>query len=317
MKIVLAQPLAIDRETLATLSEKVIQMGHELRIYEEDPKDQEELAQRLQEAEIAIVANYPVTAEALKQAAALRYLTIAFTGYDHVAMEECQRRGIQVSNASGYATDGVAELALGMIISLARRLVECDKTVRLGGTKAGLMGWELKGKKIGIVGTGAIGLRLAELLQPFQCRLLGYSRSESEAGKALGIEYMSLDEVLSRADVVSLHVPLNDQTRLLLNQARLEKMQAHALLINTARGPVVDSDALAEALRQGRLAGAAIDVFEKEPPIETDHPLLQAPNVLACPHVAFATEEAMVKRATIVFDNIEAWLQGRPKNLVQ
>ena len=316
MKIVLAQPLAVGRDALERLSGDLIRQGHELIVYEEDPRDQSELAQRLKEAEVAIVANYPVSAEALEQADSLKYLTIAFTGYDHVAMEACKKKGIQVSNAKGYATDGVAELTLGMILSLARRLVECDRVVRQGGTKAGLMGWELKGKKVGIVGVGEIGLRLAELLQPFQCRLLGYGRRESEAGKALGIEYMPLDELLSQADVVTLHVPLNDQTRLLINKARLEKMQAHALLINTARGPVVDSDALAEALREGRLAGAAVDVFEKEPPIETDHPLFQAPNVLACPHVASATEEAMVKRAAIVFDNIEAWLQGQPKNLV-
>ena len=165
-----------------------------------------------------------------------------------------------------------------------------------------------------MVGTGAIGLRVARIAQAFGCEVLAYSRTVKDVE---GIRFVDLKTLLSECDIVSLHTPLNDGTRGLMNRERIGWMKKDAVLINTARGPVVDSEALAEALSEGRIGGACIDVFEKEPPVEKNHPLFSAPNIIVTPHVAFATKEALVKRAVIVFDNVAAYLDGTPKNVME
>ena len=154
---------------------------------------------------------------------------------------------------------------------------------------------------------------MARIANAFGCRVLAYNRSQKSVD---GVEQVDLDTLLAQSDIVSLHVPLNDATRGLIGKEELAKMKPGAFLINTARGPVVDSQALYEALEKGVIAGAAVDVFETEPPIEPDHILLKAPNLIATPHVAFATQQAFEKRAVIVCDNIAGWLEGRPVNLV-
>ena len=154
---------------------------------------------------------------------------------------------------------------------------------------------------------------MAAIAQAFGCEVYAYSRTKKELP---GVRFVSLDTLLETCDIVSLHTPLSEQTRGLIGKEQLAKMKKNAVLINTARGPVVDSQALADALSQGRIAGAGIDVFESEPPIAADHPLLGAPNLLATPHVAFATQEALVKRAHIAFENIAAYLKGTPQNLI-
>ncbi|NLB89501.1 MAG: hydroxyacid dehydrogenase [Syntrophomonadaceae bacterium] len=316
MKIVLLEPLAINDEELQKFAETIREMGHEFVAYDTVEKDTQGLIQRAKDADVIIITNNPLNGEVINSLENLKYIAVAFTGVDHVDLEACRKRGIKVSNARGYATEAVAELTIGMIITLLRNLVACDQVTRIGGTKAGLVGSELNGKTVGIVGTGAIGLRTAEILKAFNCKLLGYSRSYSEKAIDLGIKYVSLEELLASSDIVSLHVPLTEQTKGLINKENIRLMKRNAILINVARGPVVDSEALAMALDNGIIAGAGIDVYEVEPPIPTDHPLLKAKNVLATPHVAFATHESMLKRAAIVFDNIRAWLNGEDKNLV-
>jgi len=239
---------------------------------------------------------------------------VAFTGIDHIAMDACRKHGVTVCNCAGYSTSAVADLVFGMLISLYRNIIPCDRVCRQGGTKDGLVGVELEGRKFGVVGTGAIGLRVARIAQAFGCEVLAYSRTVKDVE---GIRFVDLKTLLSECDIVSLHTPLNDGTRGLMNRERIGWMKKDAVLINTARGPVVDSEALAEALSEGRIGGACIDVFEKEPPVEKDHPLFSAPNIIVTPHVAFATKEALVKRAVIVFDNVAAYLDGTPKNVME
>lgn len=316
MKIVLLEPLAISKEVLNQLSASLVEMGHEFISYDTVEKDTEILKKRVEDAQLLIIANNPLNGEVIRSAKNLKYISVAFTGTDHVDKEACLERGIKVSNAQGYATQAVAELTIGMIVSLLRNVVKCDEVTRVEGTKAGLVGFELSGKTVGIVGTGAIGLRTAEILKAFNCKLLGYSRSNREEGNALGIEYVALDELLSKSDIVSLHVPLNEGTKNLINKEKLSLMKKNAILINVARGPVVNSEDLRDALNEGKIAGAGIDVFEVEPPVPSDHPLFNAKNILVTPHVAFATSESMVKRADIVFDNIYSWLKGEEKNIV-
>ena len=186
---------------------------------------------------------------------------------------------------------------------------------RQGATKDGLVGCELQGKTVGIVGVGAIGRRTAELFHAFGCRVLGNKR-HVKGDEPSFIQFVSLDELRAQSDLVSLHCPLNESSKGLIGKENIAKMKQGALLINAARGPVVDSQALADALNSGYLAGAGIDVFEAEPPLDTAHPLLHSKNTIVTPHVAFASAESMEARCRIVFDNIRQWLAGEPANVV-
>lgn len=218
----------------------------------------------------------------------------------------------------GYSNETVSELAVGMAINLLRKINAGDKAVREGKTlaSAGLMGTELGTKTVGIIGTGRIGIMTAKLFKAFGCRVIGYSRTKKEEAVQAGIEYTELDELLKISDIVSLHVPSTAETKGFLSRERISLMKQTAILINCARGAVVDNEALAEALNSDKIAGAAIDVFDMEPPIPADYPLLKAKNTLLTPHVAFASKESMIRRAHIVFDNLYAYLEGKPVNVV-
>ena len=162
-----------------------------------------------------------------------------------------------------------------------------------------------------VIGTGAIGCRTAELFKAFRCRLIGYNRSVRPRAQELGIELMPLDEVMKQADIISIHTPLTPATKGLIGKKEIGLMKPGAILINTARGTVVDTDALAEALRAGKIK-AGVDVYEKDPPLPADHPLLGAPNLVCTPHVAFDTRESIDRRAEMAFENVSAWLKGQP-----
>ena len=313
MKIVVIEPLGIPMENLKATAEKIIGEKAEIVYYDTKTTDTAELSERGKDADIIVVSNLPLKREVLENCKNLKMISVAFTGVDHIAMDYCREKGITVSNCAGYSTESVAELVFGMLISLYRNIIRCDEAVRNGGTKDGLVGFEIKGKKFGIVGTGAIGLKTAEIAKAFGCRGYAYSRTQKEIE---GITYLPLDELFSECDIISLHVPLTESTKGLINAEKLALMKKTAVLINTARGPVVDSSALAEALADGKIAGACIDVFENEPPVAKEHPLLNAPNVIATPHIAFATAEAMEIRAGMVFENVTAYLDGKPINVM-
>lgn len=316
MNIAMLEPLDIPREYLESLAAPLAAAGHGF-VPCLEALSPEEKAARIRDAEAIIIANAPLKEELLGMARKLKYISVAFTGTDHVDKAFCRDRGIALSNAAGYSTVDVAEITVGFILSLLRSVVSAQERLRAQGTKQGLPARRLRGKTVGLVGTGAIGLETARLLSAFGCELLAYSRSEREEGKALGIRYLPLDEVLKESDIVSLHTPLTDKTRGLINAEMLALMKPGALLVNCARGPVVDSLALAEALNNGHLGGAAIDVYETEPPIAADHPLLSARNTLLTPHIAFYTRESMKDRAVLAFDNVLKWLDGRPVRLVK
>lgn len=312
MNLVIAEPLAVAPELLESLSKDFKEQGWTLTVYEDRPKDQAELGDRLANADAAVIANYPLRREALEKASHLQYLCIAFTGVDHVDIACCREKHIAVSNCAGYSTEAVAELVFGLILGLYRKLKTADHAVRAAGTNAGLMGIELSGKRFGIIGTGAIGSRTAEIARAFGCDVWGYNRTPKDET----IHYADLDTVLTTSDIISIHLPLTDETRGLISAEKIKEMKPNAILINTARGPVIDNRALAEALKAGTIAGAGIDVYETEPPIPSDHPLLSAPNCLLTPHVGFFSAEAMQKRAVIVFDNLKAWANGKQKNII-
>ena len=313
MKIVLLESLAISKEALNKYSEKLTAAGHEFTCYERDFFT-EVLIERAKDADIIMLANMPLKGEVIRACKNLKYINIAFTGVDHVDLEACKEMGVKVSNASGYSTESVAELALSMMISLLRNVSKVDTRCREGKTKDGLVGFELKGKKVGIVGFGAIGKRTAELLNVFGCEIIAYNHREKAVPDY--VKLVSLDELLTTSDIISLHCPLNASTKGLIGKDEIAKMKENAILINTARGAVVDSKALAEALNEGKIAAAGIDVFETEPPLDVNHPLLTAKNTLVTPHIAFATKESMLLRAEIVFDVLDAYLKGERKNVI-
>ncbi len=313
MKLVILEPLGVEREKLLALAEEKLGNRAEIVYYDTRVTDPDTLAGRAEDADIAVISNLPFKKEVMERCPKLKMLSVAFTGVDHVDMDYCRERGILVSNCAGYSNTAVSELVFGLALSLYRRIIECDRAVRAGKDKTGLVGLELSGKKFGIIGMGAIGTRTAQLAKAFGCEVLGFNRSPRQIE---GVRMTDLDTLLSECDIVSLHVPLTDETRGLIGERELSLMKPDAVLINTARGPVVDSRALAAALKEGRLAGAAVDVYETEPPIAQDHPLLTAPNVTATPHVAFATKEALYQRAAIVFDNVAGYLDGKPQNVM-
>lgn len=313
MKLVIIEPLGVEQEKLLSMAAEQLPESVEVVYYDTRVTDTETLIERGKDADIIAVSNLPLNADVIDGCKNLKMLSVAFTGVDHIALDACRRNGVLVSNCAGYSTAAVADLVFGLLISLYRNIPACNEVVRREGTKDGLVGFELEGKKFGVVGTGAIGLRVAAIAQAFGCEVLAYSRTKKDVP---GIAHTDLDTLLSQCDIVSLHTPLNDSTRGLIGKEQLALMKKNAVLINTARGPVVDSQALAEALNEERIAGACIDVFETEPPVKKEHPLLNAKHVIATPHAAFATKEALVKRAVIVFDNITAWLNNAPQNVM-
>lgn len=316
MKIVLAEPLGVDRKLIEDFSARLSECGHSLTAYSTRPADQTDLAERIKDADAVIIANYPLRETAILAAENLRYLNIAFTGVDHVDIDVCRKKGIHVSNASGYSDVAVAELAFSMMLSLARNVRECDEAARCGGTKDGLIGTELYGKTLGVIGAGKIGSTVMKIASAFGCRVIAYSRTVKPELEALGVTFVSLEELMSESDIVTIHIPANASTKGLIDGRMIRLMKQSALLINTARGPIVDSAALADALNSGKIAGAGIDVFEMEPPIPREHPLVTAKNTLLTPHVAFATKEALERRAAIVFENTFAWLNHEIKNKI-
>ncbi len=314
MKIVLLESLGVKAEVLDGYAKALEAAGHEFQAYERD-MDPAVQVERAKDADVIMIANMPLKGEVIRACKNLKFIDVAFTGVDHVDLEAAKESGVAVSNASGYSNESVAELVIGMTLSLLRNVPQVDARCRAGKTKDGLVGRELAGKTVGIIGTGAIGSRVAELFHAFGCEILAYDLYP----KANGPEYMQyadMDEVLAGSDIVTLHCPLTAESKGLINEETIGKMKKGAILINAARGPVVDSEALAKALQDGTVGGAGIDVFETEPPLNTDHPLLHTPNTIVTPHIAFASEESMELRAEIVFESLKLWMDGKQRNVI-
>lgn len=315
MKISLLEPLGVSRDMIDQLSQPIMAAGHEFTYYETKTTNPQELIARAAGCKAVMIANNPFPSEVVKALPDLKLINVAFTGIDHVGQDACKEQDVMICNAANYSNQTVAEAVIGMVISLLRKLPECNTTVRNGGTSQGLMGREIAGRTVGIVGTGRIGMITAKLFLAFGAKVIATSPHLKEEAIALGIEYMSLPELMAASDIISIHTPNTPATRGLISREMIALMKPNALFINCARGPIVDSAALADALNEGRIAGAAVDVYNVEPPIPASEPLLHAKNTLLTPHIAFLSEEAMVRRAHIAFDNMVAYLNGTPTNL--
>lgn len=313
-KIVIMESLGISAEELAARKAPFEAQGH---VFVDYPKttDSAKLIEEAKDADAMILANMPMPADVLRKCDKLKFIDVAFTGVDHVGLDAAKEKNIAVSNASGYSNEAVSELVIGTTLSLTRNLRSVEDRCREGKDKTGLVGWEIKGKTVGIIGLGKIGTRTAELFHAFGATVLAQSRTHHDS-IAEYIEQVTQEELLRRSDIVVLHCPLNDSTRGMINAEKLAMMKPTALLVNVARGPVVVEKDLAAALENGVIAGAAIDVFDKEPPLDTASPILHAPNCLVTPHVAFATQQSMSLRAEIVFDNLAKWMEGHQINTI-
>ena len=315
MKISLVNPLEVDDKIINNHKEKLEEMGHEFISYDDNAKDDDELIERLKDTDIAIITNKPLSAKVIDASENLELIDVAFTGVDHVVLDAVKENGITLVNASGYSDDSVAELVIGLTIAVMRKF-NSNKANIFDGQNNNLMGETIQGKKFGIIGTGNIGTKLIGILLAFGCEVLAYSRTEKEELKNLGVSYVDLDTLLKESDIISLHIPNNKETKHFLGKEELDKMKENAILINCARGPVVDNDYLAELLNEDKLR-AGIDVFDMEPPLPEDYPLRNAKNIVLTNHVGFYTKEAMKNRAEIVFDNIYEYLEGNVINEIK
>ncbi len=310
MNITCVESLGIPQTHFEELKAHYTSLGHSFTYYLDRKEDEETLADRMREADIVVISNIKLSANVLQQCPNLKYLSVAFTGLDHIDLAYCKAHNIKVQNAAGYSTTAVSELAVGMMLDLLRNIVTLNEKIRQGGSRGTFLGRELRGKTVGVVGTGAIGTATAHLLLAFGAKVVAWSRTERPEVKAIGVEYVALDDLLRRSDIVTLHIPLCDATRGLIGERELSLMKPTALLVNTARGPVCDIPAVGRALVESRIAGAAFDVFEQEPPLPVDHLLLSTGRCLVTPHVAFATEESFAARANIVFGHIDEYLKS-------
>lgn len=260
-------------------------------------------------------------AEAMDAGEKLKVISNYAVGFDNIDIPEATKRGIAVTNTPGVLTDTTADFAFALLMASARRIVEADKHTRQGKWKTwvptGFLGQDIHHATLGLVGLGRIGYEMARRATGFSMKLLYYDVYRNEKfEKELGIEYVELPELLQRSDFVSLHVPLTDKTYHLIGRQELAMMKKTAILINTARGPIVDLDALYEALRDGKIAGAGLDVTEPEP-IPANHPILGLDNLTIAPHIASASVATRTKMATMAAEGCAAILKGEvPPNLV-
>ena len=288
---------------------------------EHDRVAPEELAASLGEATIAIVNKTQLPATVLRQSQRLRLVAVSATGTDNVDVAACHAQGIVVCNIRNYAVHTVPEHSFALILALRRSLLAYRQDVARGlwhrSERFCLSGHpigDLHGSTIGIFGEGAIGQGVAQIARGFGMRVLF---ADHAPPKAEDVQFAPVDTVLRESDVITLHLPLTAQTRNLIGARELARMKPGALLINTARGGLVDEQALAEALRNGAIAGAGFDVLTLEPP-RAGNPLLELdlPNLIVTPHVAWSSREAMQALADQLIDNVEAFVQGTPRNVV-
>ena len=305
MKIVFLEPLGLKVSLIEEACAGLKKQGHEVVIYPDRNENIDELKRRAEGAEVIIESNIPLRKDFLDACPKLKMLSIAFTGLDHIDMEECQRRGIIVKNAAGYSTEAVAELAIAMMVDVYRKVVENDRITRECQRKGIMPGREIGGKTVGIIGMGNIGQRVAKLLNAYGCKVLAWNRTPKTVA---GVTFVDKETLLKESDIVTLHIALNNETRDFITANELQLMKPSAILINTARGPVVNEQALADALKSGVIAGAATDVYGTEPPLKQDNPLFDAPNLVMLPHIGFATEEAFILRLGIVIKNLDCLL---------
>ncbi len=315
MKIVAIEDLQLEENEVRRIFSEFLKPDNDLKYFKNKPDSQSELIDRLSDAEIAIGVNFPISREAISESTNLKMISTSFTGYDHVDIDAATERGVVVTNVPEYATYAVTELVFGFIFSILRKLNKADAVVRTGWTREGLLGKELFGKTLGVIGAGNIGQEVARIGNTFGADVLiyDYAQREDIAEKA-DAELSRLEDLLKNSDIITIHVPLNEETYGFIGKEEIDLMKEGAILINAARGPIVMREPLMEALKTDKIS-AGLDVYHEEP-LSPDDPLTKTENTAFTPHIGFYTEEALFRRTKTAFENIESFLEGDPKNVV-
>ncbi|MCD6323193.1 MAG: D-2-hydroxyacid dehydrogenase [Clostridiales bacterium] len=292
----------------------------EIIVYDRTPN--EKIIERIGDAEAVLTNKTPLRRETLEKLSNLKYIGVLATGFNVVDIDAATKNGITVTNIPGYSTDAVAQMVMALLLELCHHTGDHSKEVKAGAWSASkdFAFWhyplvELKEKTIGIIGFGKIGKAVAGLAKAFGMNILYNSRTRKEYAKESDAIYTDLNSLIEQSDVISLNCPLTDETRNLINKETLAKMKKSSFLINTARGPIVNENDLAEALNTDVIAGAAVDVLSREP-ADKENPLLNAKNCIITPHIAWATKEARERLMAIAIENVKAYIERNPQNLV-
>lgn len=293
---------------------------HPVTLYE--TTQEEDIIQRSKDAEIILTNKTPLTKETLQQLPNLKYIGVLATGYDVVDIKAAADLGIPVTNTPGYANNAVPEHVFALIFECYRQISLHSQQVKQGewGKNGQFCFWntpqrEIGGKTLGIIGFGNTGNNVARIANGFGMNILAYAPRPKPLPNYDNFAYADLTEVLTKSDIITLHCPLTPETKHIINKQSLELMKHDAILINTARGPLIDEPAVANALNAGTLGGLAVDVVSEEP-IAKDHPFITTPNTFITPHLAWATIEARTALMQIAADNITAFINGTPQNVV-
>jgi glycerate dehydrogenase len=317
MKIVILDGYALNPGDLSW--ESLEQLG-ELTVYDRTSADK--IVERTLGAEIVITNKTPIGEKELNQLPDLKYIGVIATGYNIIDIEVAKKKGILVTNVPDYSTASVVQLTFALLLELCLHVQRHSDSVMDGkwARSPDFTFWdfpliELSGKTIGIIGFGGIGQAVADVASAFGMNIIGNSRTQTDQSKRKNFKWSNIPELLKEADVISIHCPLTPETKALINKDSLKTMKSSAFLINTARGPIIVEQDLADALNNGVIAGAGIDVLSVEPPAK-DNPLFGAKNCLITPHIAWATLEARSRLMKIAVNNLSSFIKGTPVNIV-
>ena len=309
-------------ENPGDLSWEPIEAFGEVTVYDRSSYSESELiAERIGDADIAVVNKTPVSAATMDKCPNLKAVFVLATGYNIVDVAYARKKGIDVVNVPTYGTNIVSQYAAGLLLEICSHYGHHDREVKAGRWQND-QDWcfwdypliELAGKTAGIIGLGRIGQATAKIMRALNMDVIAYDSHRSESGAAVA-EYVGLDELFARSDVIFLHCPLFPETEGMICKENIAKMKDGVILINNSRGPLVNEHDLAEALESGKVYAAAVDVVSSEP-IKADNPLLGAKNCIITPHISWAAKEARIRIMDITADNIRAWAEGSPVNVV-
>jgi len=311
MKIVVVDHVYLEREHV-----KRLRSIGDLEVYRDPSKTSDELKERIKAADIVIVGWSDLTKDMIDSVKKLKMISIWATTCHYADLSVAKEKGIVVTHVPGYATEAVAEYTFALLLAGIRKLRLADKHVRKGDFDwRPFRGAELHGKTLGIIGTGSVGCRVAEIAKVFKMQILAYDKYPNmKKAEEIGMKYVDLYTLLKESDFITLHVTLTSETERLIDRKEIKAMKKGAVIINTSQGKVIDEKALIDALKSGKISSAGLDVFEEEPPSK-DNPLFKLENTILSPHVGFHTIEAAKRCTDICIDNVVKFLEGRPQNV--
>lgn len=302
--------------------DKIAELG-DLKLYDITENKTDVISERIKDADIVLISKSPINREAIARCTKLKYIGILATGYNMIDLAAAKERGITVTNVPAYGTAAVSQMAIALLLEMCHHTWIQSENVKAGGWTEDIdLSFmdnpliELYGKTLGIIGYGRIGQSTAKIAQAMGMNILAYNSKQIQAENSEIIKFVDLDELLKKSDVISLHCPLFDTTRGMINKDTISKMKDGVYIVNTSRGPLISEKDLADALNSGKVAGAAVDVVSAEP-IKMDNPLLKAKNCIITPHIAWAPRESRARLMNIAVNNLKSFLEGKSVNTVE